>query len=102
MPKTAEVPNELQMTPEQKEKVHQLSEADLKDIDRNLLENASQQWSKVGRLVLSTMIERNEGISGLPELFYLERISTLVKEGSLEARGGIDMKQGEVRLPEKK
>jgi hypothetical protein len=101
MPKTAEVPDYLQMTPEQKIKVDQLSEAEVSDIDRNILENASQQWSKVGRLVLTTMIERGEGVTGLPEAFYLERVAALVKGGSLESRGDVTkMKEGEVRLPE--
>lgn len=84
---------------DQKRTVDQLSEADIKEIDGNLLENASYEWSKVSRLVLATMIEREEGITGLPETFYLERVTELVKEGRLESRGDLsDMKLSEVRL----
>jgi hypothetical protein len=99
----AQVSNDLQITPEQKAKVDQLSEAQMKEIDRSILENASHQWSQVSRLLLTTMIERKEGVTGLPELFYLERISNLVKEGFLESRGDLrDMKASEVRLAAKK
>lgn len=85
--------------PDQRRTVDQLSEAEIKEIDQNLLENASEGWSKVSRLVLATMIERHEGITGLPESFYAERVANLVKEGRLESRGDLsDMKLSEVRL----
>lgn len=84
---------------DQKRTVDQLTESGLKEIDQNILENASKEWSKVSRLILATMIEREEGITRLPETFYLERVSALVKEGGLESRGDLsDMKQSEVRL----
>lgn len=99
MTNKAHLSNDLQITPEQKAKVDQLSEAQIKNVDRTILENASREWSQVGRLVLTTMIEREEGVTGLPELFYLERITSLVKEGFLESRGDLkDMKASEVRL----
>jgi hypothetical protein len=99
----AQISNDLQITPEQKAKVDQLSEAQIKEIDQTILENASRDWSQVARLVLTTMIERKEGVTGLPEVFYLERISSLVKEGFLESRGDLkDMKASEVRLAAKK
>lgn len=89
--------------PDQKRTVDQLTEADIKEIDQNLLENASEEWSKVSRLVLATMIERHEGITGLPESFYAERVANLVKEGRLESQGDLsDMKLSEVRLAKKK
>jgi hypothetical protein len=98
----AQISNDLQITPEQKAKVDQLSEAQIKEIDQTILENASRDWSQVARLVLTTMIERKEGVTGLPEVFYLERISSLVKEGFLESRGDLkDMKASEVRLAAK-
>ena len=86
----------------QKRTVDQLSEAEIKEIDKNILENASEEWSKVSRLVLATMIERYEGVTGLPETFYLERVASLVKEGHLESKGDLsDMKLSEVRLVKK-
>jgi hypothetical protein len=99
----AQISNDLQITPEQKAKVDQLSEAQIKEIDQTILETASGDWSQVARLVLTTMIERKEGVTGLPEVFYLERISSLVKEGFLESGGDLkDMKASEVRLAAKK
>lgn len=89
--------------PEQRRTVDQLSETDIKEIDQNLLENASEEWSKVSRLVLATMIERHEGITGLPESFYSERVANLAKGGHLELRGDLsNMKLSEVRLAKKK
>jgi hypothetical protein len=103
MTKTSEPRNELQMTPEQKRKVALVSGEDLKKINGTILENASSEWSKVSRIVLTTMIERDEGVTGLPEGFYYERIADLVKEGSLEARGDLSsMRTAEVRLTGKK
>jgi hypothetical protein len=103
MTKKAGVANDLQMTPEQKKKVDQLNDAQIKDIDRNILENVSDQWTGVSRVVLTTMIERDEGVTGLPEVFYLERVQTLAREGLLDSSGDLsDMKSSQVRLPEKK
>jgi hypothetical protein len=86
----------------QKRTVDQLSEAYLREIDENIIENASEEWSKVSRLVLATMIERDEGVTGLPESLYLERVAALVTEGRLESKGDLsDMKLSEVRLAKK-
>jgi len=95
--------DDRKMTAEQKSMVDQLSEADIKEIERNLLENASDEWCKVGRIVLTTMIEREEGVTGLPESFFAHRIAKLVKEGLLESRGDAsNIKLTEVRLTQKK
>lgn len=88
------------MTPQQKSRVEQLSEATIKEIDRNLLENVTHDWSRVSRVVLATMIEREEGVTGLPEIFYFGRIASLIKEGLLEVKGELtDTRSCEVRLP---
>jgi len=80
-----------------------LSEPDLKKIDAALLENTSQHWSKMYRIVLTTMIERGDGITGLSPDFYCDRIAGLVRAGALEARGDLaDMHQSEIRLAEQK
>ncbi|GFO60209.1 hypothetical protein GMST_25340 [Geomonas silvestris] len=93
MTKHKHAEKEVPRTPEQ------LTETDLKEIDAALLENASENWSKVSRIVLATMIERGEGTTGLPTGFYAERVAGLVKAGSLEAQGDLsDMHLSEVRL----
>jgi hypothetical protein len=53
----AQISNDLQIIPEQKAKVDQLSEPQIKEIDQTILENASGDWSQVARLVLTTMID---------------------------------------------
>lgn len=102
MSKNVDVRKDPKSTPEQRRTADQLSEADLEQIDRQILENASREWSKVARIVLTTMIERGDGTTGLPETFYSQRIANLVKEGLLESRGDLtDMNLSEVRLVEK-
>jgi hypothetical protein len=84
---------------EQKKVVDELTEGEITEIDRNIMENASSEWSKVSRIVLTTMIERDEGVTGLPEGCYFERVVALVKAGRLESRGDLgDMHDCEVRL----
>lgn len=102
MPKQGESKSDRELTGRPRQ-VAGLTDAQIKAIEENILENASPEWSKVSRIVLTTMIERQEGVTGLPESFYCERVAHLVKDGRLEARGELsDMHAGEVRLVERK
>jgi hypothetical protein len=96
MTKNSGVRKDAGQTPER------LTETELQQIDGELLENASDTWCKVSRIVLTTMIERGDGVTGLPADFYRARIAGLAKEGALEARGDLgDMERSEVRLAPK-
>ncbi len=78
--------------------VDQLSEADIKRIDQALLSNASAQWSRIDRIVLTTMIELDNGM-GLPTDYFVERMEHLVREGALESKeGSTCTRSSEVRL----
>jgi hypothetical protein len=86
-----------EMTAEQRTLTGQLAAADLGRIDQALLSNASAQWSRTDRIVLTTMIELDNGM-GLPLGFFAQRLAHLVREGLLEAKGDPIKRSGEVRL----
>jgi hypothetical protein len=101
MSKKAELHNEPALTPEQRRMVDQLSESQIREIDQALLSNASDAWSQVTRLVLTTMIELDNG-RGLPNIYFAQRVAHLVREGILESKGDpTDLQSGEVRLKSK-
>jgi hypothetical protein len=81
---------------EQRKLVEQLPEATIRQIDQALLSNASSEWSHTSRIVLTTMIELDNGM-GLPKSYFVERVAHLVREGLLESQGDT-LASGEVRL----
>lgn len=82
-----EFEGETALTPEQRKMVDQLSETDKTEMDQALLSNASPDWCQVARIILTTMIELDNG-RGLPKAYFAQRIGHLVREGVLESRGG--------------
>jgi len=98
MTSNEELPSYPKFTTEQRKMVDQLSEGTIKRIDQALLSNASAQWSRTDRIVLTTMIELDNGM-GLPNRYFLERIGHLVQEGLLESKGDLPCtRTSEVRL----
>lgn len=90
------------LTEEQAALINKLSEIELKRIDNALLSNACQYWRKVARVVGTTMMEMQDRISGIPDIFYSQRVRHLVEEGKLESQGNLDyMRYSEVRLSSK-
>jgi hypothetical protein len=101
MTKKEALQNDPALTPEQRRRVHQPSETQVKEIDQALLSNASDDWCQVTRLVLTTMIELDNG-RGLPNSYFAQRIAHLVRDGMLESKGDpTDLQSGEVRLKNK-
>lgn len=101
MTKKEELRNDPASTPEQRRMVDQLSETEIKEIDQALLSNASDDWCQVTRLVLTTMIELDNG-RGLPNSYFAQRMAHLVREGILESKEDpTDLQSGEVRLKNK-
>ena len=48
------------------------------------------------------MMEMQNRISGIPDIFYSQRVRHLVEEGKLESQGNLGyMRYSEVRLPSK-
>ena len=78
-----------------------LTDDTLQQIDRALLANVAKFPRKVARVVGSTMSNPEVRVPGLPDLFYAERIRSLVKSGKLESKGNLyAMRYCEVWLPE--
>ena len=101
MTKKEELQNDPALTPEQKRMVDQLSEIDVKEIDQALLSNCSYDWCQVARIVLTTMIELDNG-RGLPNAYFADRMRHLVREGILESKGDLTSTRfSEVRLKNK-
>ena len=88
------------MTPEQQAVADSLSPEFVQAIDDELLSYAATTNRKVARLVMSAMSNPNLRVSGLPDIFYGQRVKVLVSKGLLIADGNLDyMQYSEVRLP---
>ena len=88
------------LTPEQAELAAKLSHEDLLNIDDQLLSECITRWRKVARVVGRTFMKFNDKHPGLPDVFYSQRIRTLVDEGRLESQGNLgQMRYSEIRLP---
>ena len=98
MTKNKDLTSDPKLTAGQMKMADLLSEADIRRIDQALLSNASTQWSRTDRIVLTTMIELDNGM-GLPTDFFVERIGHLVQKGQLESKGDVTItRSSEVRL----
>jgi hypothetical protein len=88
------------MTPEEEAIAALLSPEVLAQIDAALLSFAAARRRKVARLVGSVMLNSNACVVGLPDVFYAQRIRSLVHRGLLVAYGNLDyMRYSEVCLP---
>jgi hypothetical protein len=83
--------------------VARLTQQELQEIDRMLLQQSAHSFRKVARVVGSTMIALPSRIPGIPDVYYAQRVRNLVALGLLESQGNLAcMRQGEVRLPAQK
>ncbi len=98
---TEEIPKpDPPMTPEERARIAQLSDAEIRAIDEVLLSNACHQWRKFARVVATTMRDLEDRIQGVSYLFYSQRVRKLVEDGRLESQGNLAyMRFSEVRLP---
>ena len=88
------------LSPEEQQRVDQLSTAEVNAIDEALFEDACDQWRKVARIVGTTLGRLRDRIPGVPDLFYAQRVRHLVAAGRLESQGNLEfMRFSEVRLP---
>ena len=88
------------LTPDQKAKVEQLIEEDIKKIDEAILLSTWQHWRKVASVVGKTMVLIEDQFPGIPDSFYAERVRKLVEVGLLISQGNLEyMRFSEVRLP---
>jgi hypothetical protein len=98
MDKNEKLSSNAAVTPEQRQMIDNLSEATIRQIDQALLSNTTAEWCQTARLVLTTMIELDNGM-GLPNSYFVERLQSLVKDGVLESKGDLTCtRSSEVRL----
>jgi len=84
---------------EQSLRVSKLTQDDLWDIDRELLNQSARSWRRVARVVATTMDKLSSRIPDVPEVYYAQRVRHLVEVGKLESQGDLHrMHFSEVRL----
>ena len=89
------------LSPEELQLVENLTDAEVQAIDDALLANTSHRWRKVARVVGTTMMELSNGVEGIPDVIYSQRVQKLVKDGLLESREKLSsMRYSEVRRRE--
>ena len=87
------------LTPEQKLKVSLLSEIQIEEIDEKLVSFATNRWQKVAKIVGMTVQNLQSRVIGIPDVYYAQRVSKLVKNGVLESQGNLQyMRFSEIRL----
>jgi hypothetical protein len=95
-----EIPkDDPELTKEQLNLVATLSDAQIQEIDRVILENTKEQWRKVAMVVAITMSSLQNRFVGVPDVFYAQRVANLVNEGVLLSQGNLKrMRFSEVKL----
>lgn len=76
-----------ELSAENKAVLARLSSEEIAEIDRELLARASSRWQKVAKLVASTILERPDLAPQLPDVFFAQRVTSLVEDGKLESQG---------------
>jgi Protein of unknown function len=70
------------------------------EIDNAILSAAKTHGRKVAMIVGLVMMNSPNRISGIPDIFYAQRVKVLVSKGLLLSDGNLDyMRFSEVRLP---
>ena len=89
-----------ELTPNQRSLIGQLSDADIQVIESALLEQTSDKWQKVAKVVGMAMPKLTNRVKGIPDVYYSKRVQMLVQEGLLECKGDLScMRYSEVRQP---
>ena len=94
----SERPTEL--SEDQKNRINSLLPSDIEEIDEQLLKNVGHKWRKVAMVVGLTMTDFNKKYSGIPDLFFAQRVKELVNTGLLRSQGNLEhMRFSEVKKP---
>ena len=94
-----DIPQDPPLTPEQEKLLANLTDEDLEIIDAALMNNITEQWRKMARVIGITMRDLEGNYYGLPDLFYGERIRALREKSLFESHGDLrKMRYSEVRL----
>ena len=82
-------PPDPKLNEEQRSLVEKLTESQLAEIDRALLQNVSGRWQKMAKIVGVTMSRLEDRVPGIPDIFYAERLREFIRSGEIEAEGYI-------------
>jgi hypothetical protein len=94
------IPTDGNLTDEQAKIAASLSYEIIEKIDACLLSHATVNERKVAMIIGLAMMDPTIRVAGLPDLFYRDRVKTLVTKGLLLAEGNLNrMGYSEVRLP---
>jgi len=86
------------LSTEQQARVRTLSDTELKEIDEALLKNTDSNWRKVARVIGGAIMSIGGSYKEVPDIFYAQRVKTLVEEGLLESQGNLNrMRHSEVK-----
>jgi pimeloyl-ACP methyl ester carboxylesterase len=84
---------------EQSLRVSKLRQEDLLEMDRVLLAQAAPSFRKVARIVAGAIGELSARLPDVPDVYYAQRVRSLVAAGKLESQGNLMfMRYSEVRL----
>jgi hypothetical protein len=92
-------PEDAELTSKELSRVSQLRPEEIEAIDNALLASASGNWRKVAFIVGTAMHRLAGSFAGVPDVFYSQRVGTLVARRALLAQGNLRrMRFSEVRL----
>ncbi|MDH5633907.1 MAG: DUF3658 domain-containing protein [Gammaproteobacteria bacterium] len=87
-----------ELTDEENSLISHLSQEDISEIDKALLNNVNANWRKMAMVVGLTMTELPNRTKGIPDLFYAQRLRLMVENSQIEAHGHVSsMRYCEVR-----
>lgn len=96
----SEIEFDSPMSNEQLDLVNNLTVKEIKAIDAALLNNSCQYFRKTARVIMAAMSDKPITASGIPDVYYGERIKSLVENGLLVSEGNLSaMRFSEVKLP---
>lgn len=85
---------------EQLERISRLTPQQIADIDEILLSQTDHRWRKVAFVVGSAMSKQTNRVSGIPDVFYSQRVAHMVGLSLLESQGNLHYtRYSEVRRP---
>jgi hypothetical protein len=88
------------LTEQEEQLVARLPAELVRRIDDALLATAKHRFQKVARIIVEVMQSFSDRPSGIPDVYYAQRIAKLVEAGLLESQGNLRrMRFSEVRLP---
>ena len=92
-------PPDPELTEAQRSLVNKLTESQLAEIDRALLDNVSSRYQKMAKIVGVTMSGLENRVPGIPDIFYAERLREFIRSGEIEAEGHtLSMRYCELRM----